>query len=336
MHEAKNQEWQAGWTVPITTSRDMPVAEFERYRTVNQAVLDYARQHRLTRADISARSGIAAGTLYDLLKGTYRGLYKGFVEQLENWLKAEAEAALQRQVRVEVPAFVETPTAREVLNALVYAQTAPAFVLVTLGPGMGKTTCARHMAETRPGVFRTVMRPSIQRPGAMMTEIARVLEISERNANRRAVEVGIRLKRNGRHTLLIVDEAQFLSDEAVNELRYLMDEYGVGIALLGNEDLNARYGGVRPKEGYGQLHRRIGMRVRRLHPQAGDIEAYVAAWNFGDADIIRMLKAIASRSGALGQVAETVKLAAVLSGDSGQLTAEAIRVAWRNRGGENL
>jgi Uncharacterized ATPase, putative transposase len=336
MNQVSGQEWNAGWEIPTSTRRDMSMEEFEEFIAVNRDVLAFVQEHRLTRADIASRSGIPGGTLYDFLKGHYRGVYSNITKKLREWLTAEAEAAAQRQIIIKAPDYIKTPTSRLVTNALVYAQTAPSIVLITLGAGVGKTTTVEQFASTRPGVTLATMRWSIQRPASMMLEIARVLDIHERYAPKRMIEIGRRIKRNGRHTLLILDEAQFLSDDSINELRYLKDMHGVGIALLGNEDLNQRYGGHAPRDGYGQLHSRIGMRIRRLKPEPDDIAMYIAGWGITDPEAIQLLTAIAHKPGALRQVEETIKLAAVMGGSEKTLTANDIRMAWRNRGGENL
>lgn len=307
------------------------------WKETTRLVRETAQARGLSRPAIAKEAGVSAGVLYPWLDGTYKGSFANVTKSMRKWLNASDARVETRATMLREPDYVETPTAREVMSGLMYAQNAPGIALITLGPGMGKTTCSKEYIARTPHAFRVVMRPSTGSVHSMLREIASALGVVERDPGKLARAIGDKLKRNGRHTLLIVDEAQNLSESAVNELRYFHDEYGAGIAMLGNEDIHARYGGLTPREGYGQIHRRIGFRMRRMQPGASDIDAFVDAWQLEDSDAVKITRAIGKKPGALGQIKETLKLASVLAGGRGAaLTAEDIRRAWINRGGEEI
>lgn len=292
---------------------------------------------QLTQADIAKAAEIPYGTFTPFMGGKYAGDNAGLAERVQRWIQSRAETQKVSSAILEEPGFVATPTVTEVLGLLQWAKTAPGICLVTLGPGMGKTMASREFAKKNPHSFRVVMRPSTAGVHAMMKEIAQTIGVAERDPNKLSRAVGDKLMRNGRHTLIMVDEAQNLSDSAVDELRHYLDEYGCGIALLGNEDVRTRWGRATPKEGYGQLHRRIGPRLRRLQPLKEDVEIYLKAWGITDADVLKLLRVIGRKAGALGQIKETLAMANILAAGQGRIVnADDIRAAWQNRGGEDV
>jgi DNA transposition AAA+ family ATPase len=310
------------------------VAAWERATAEIRSV---AARDGLSKAEVSRRANIPQGTFSPWYDGTYTGSYAAVTARAEKWLQSVEEARSKLASAVAGPGFIETKTSREVIDTLLYAQILPEMVIVTLGPGMGKTMSARHFVATRPNAHLVTMRPTTTSTHAMLQELALSLDVTERNPARLDRALGMKLRRNGRQTLLIIDEAQNLADVAVNQLRYFLDEYGCGIALLGNEEVFTRFGRAEPREGLGQLHRRIGKRLRRTHPLLEDIEALLDAWEIADPGIRRMLAAIGKKPGALGQIDKTLRLAGMLaSGGGATLSIEHIRAAWMNRGGEEL
>lgn len=332
-----SQTQEDGFPVPASEPRQLAESALAEWRDLTTKVREIANRCGLSKTAVASRANVPMGTFSPWYDGTYLGNYPNQHAKIRAFLTAQEEAAAAARDALEEPEWVDTPTATKVMTALTYAQQAPAMVLITLGPGMGKTTASKRFAASRPHAYRAVMRPSTAAVGPMLREIADVLGVTERDPAKLPKEIGNKIKRNGKRSILMIDEAQWLQEKSVNELRFFLDEYGCGIALLGNEDLHARFGGLSPKEGYGQLHRRIGMRVRSLKPTAADIEAFVGAWGLSDGDVVRLLKVIGGKPGALGQITETLKLASILASGSGRaITAADIRTAWMNRGGEEV
>jgi len=292
----------------------------------------------ISRAELAKRADIPASTVSQWLDGKYAGRDDKIAERMRKWLLSETEYEEQLQPQTAglvEPSYIETPTSAQVTKVLTYAQAMPEMVLVTLGSGMGKSYTAKNFARTRPNVCMVTMRPKTDNVHTMLAEIGKTLGISDRNPAGIDRSIGAKLQRNGRKTLLIVDEAQQLVDRAVDQLRWFLDEYGCGIALLGNEEVYSRYGVGTPKEGYGQIHRRIGLRIRELTPRPEDIAAYIAAWGITAPDQVAVLTRIGRKPGALGQVEKTIKLASILAAGEGRpITRGDLLAAWQNRGGD--
>jgi hypothetical protein len=337
METEKDQSSPEAWLPPKTEPSDrLEQPDFQKWKLATAAVKTIAERDGLSKSEVARRSDVPMGTFSPWYDGSYTGKMSSVTARMEKWI-----SAIHERVRVagdvQAPGFIDTPTAREVLDTLIYAQALPEMVVITLGPGMGKTITAKLFAATRPHAFLVTMRPTTTKVFSMMQELSSSLGVVETHAGRLDRAIGERLKRNGRHTLLIVDEAQNCEDQAVNQLRHYHDEYGCGIALVGNEELYGRFGGNSPKAAYAQIHRRIGKRLKRLTPQQGDIDAIVAAWKLEDKEAIGLARAIGRKPGALGQITKTLTYAHMLAaGQSKPLSAEHVRAAWMNRGGEDL
>lgn len=309
-------------------------SQVEEIRTAVRAIM---QAEGLSQADVARGADIPYGTFTPWLSGKYAGDNAALALRVQRWIGSREGERRVINLALAEPGFVETPTAIEILNLLQWAKSAPGITLITAGPGMGKSACTKYFQSQNPHAYRVVMRPSTSGIHSMMSEIAQTLGVTERNPAKLTRAIGDKLRRNGRHTLIMVDEAQNLSDTSVDELRHYLDEYGCGIALLGNEDVQTRWGRATPKEGYGQLHRRIGPRLRRLRPLTEDIDTYLAAWGITDREVIKLLKVIGRKPGALGQIRETLLMANIVAAGHGRsITGADITAAWQNRGGEHV
>ena len=320
------------WDKPFTDPKGASIEQIERFRHLRGEVVTRARSLGLSKTEMQGRSGIPQGTFWQFLDGEYKGNWDNMLDRVANFL-ATLDEMNAAAARVPVgPGFINTPTADRLTSALMFAQTMPAMVLAVLGAGMGKTFTAREYLK-RPVTWLVTMRPTTKSVQRMLQVIAQELEIAERGMGNLEDAIGKKLQRNGRKPLLIVDEAQNLTDDAVNMLRYFLDAYGTGIALLGNEELYSRFGNSSPKPAFAQLASRFGMRMRQLQPTAGDIDAVVNAWNIADPAVRSLSAALGRRPGALRQISETLKLASVYAaGADRAVTAEDVKLAIENRG----
>lgn len=337
-NETPAQEKRIGeWAAPTSEPSHLAPQALTDWRDLTRTVFDIATKCSLTKTQIASRANMPLSTFSPWYDGTYTGNYPNQAVKIRNFLRAHEETIAANAAAIEEPEWVDTPTAQRVMTALSYAQQAPAMATITLGSGMGKTTCAKRYVQTHPNAYRIVLRPSISSVSAVLRAVANVLGIQERDPNKLPEAIGEKVKRNGKRSLLMIDEAQWATERAVNELRFFLDEYGCGLALLGNDEVHSRFGDMTPKEGMAQIHRRTGARIRVLKPTPADIAAFVTAWGFEDPEVMRLLKVIGGKPGYLGQITETIKLASILAAGAGRpIDAAAIREAWDNRANEEV
>ncbi len=332
----KDSSTPAGWGTPEREPLLSPDA-LEAWRTATRRTREIAIREGWTRAEVARRSDLPASTLTQFLDGNYAGNVLAQAAKLTKWLDAyEATRALSAKMPA-VPGWVPTPTAEKIIKTIFFCQMLPDMGVITVGSGMGKTITAQYYCENKPSAYLVTMRPTTGSVSTMLHEVAQALDVPERNPVKLDRAIGDKLKRNGRHTVLIVDEAQNLVDRAIDQLRYLIDQYGCGLVLMGNNELYSRSGIGKPREGYGQIHRRVGPRLTQLKPTEKDIATLIRAWSIDDADVAQLLHVIGRKPGALGQIGKTMQGAAVLAASDGKpIDIGYVRAAWQNRGGEEV
>lgn len=325
----KTEVWADPKTVPAIDG-----ALLERWQSATHTIAREAAKHGWKKSEVARRADIAIGTFSGWYDGTYKGRYDTTTAKIENFLKGfqaafEAAAALPT-----APGFVQTRVARELFEMFTYAQALPTMAVATIRAGMGKTQAAKEFQKTRPHVFHVELSPSSQSPHMLKTEIADALGIDGGNAVTLKSKIVNALRRDGFSALLIVDEAQNLTEDCINELRHFRDVAGCGLVLLGNNEVTTPYASSDVRHASPQVSRRIGHRLSIMKPYAEDITAFLDAWQLTDDDLRKVATAVARKPGALGALDETIKAASMIArGQRRSLIADDLRAAYQRRGG---
>jgi DNA transposition AAA+ family ATPase len=139
----------------------------------------------------------------------------------------------------------------------------------------------------------------------------------------------------GTRGLLVVDEAQHLSLNALETLRAIHDAAAIGLALVGNEHVYSRLTGNGKSALFAQLFSRIGRREALRKPPVSDVEALASGWEIAGKEGFEFLRRIAATPGALRQMVKTLRLAAQFARAAGEaLSAQHLKAAWGELSGE--
>jgi DNA transposition AAA+ family ATPase len=329
-----------GWERPVSgysVQPGRPQVDVDAWWALVDRVIDVATSNGWNKAEVARRVGMASGTFSQWFSGKYVGRLDAQNEIVSRWLDAvEDQAGLAAAIPTS-PAFLKLKTTIEIMDTLRWAQMAPDFVAVTIAAGMGKSWAGRHYRTVTPHVYMATVSPNTKTVHGMLVELCAALDVQEHNPAKMVRAIGNRLSRIGAGTLLIIDEAQNLTDDAVNQLRHFTDEFQCGIALLGNDEIYSRFMKKADGPSFAQLKSRIGKRLKREKPRLEDLQAYIAAWNVTDPECGKFLIGIGMKGGALRQIDKTMKLASMLAIGAGQTVGlEHIRAAWKNRDVEDL
>jgi DNA transposition AAA+ family ATPase len=281
----------------------------------------YKLETGMSWADLGQRIGIPQGTISSFGTGNYTGDNVKIAARIERWFAAEAEqAAMMTAVSIEMPGFQLTKAAREIIHLLHWAKRGKIGVVAT-SPGFGKTSALRQFAVDVPQVWVATMAPSTAGVATMLAEILDAM--GERDARGSPQMLTKRIKDRVRGTggLIALDDAQHLSEKALDELRGIHDVTGVGIALLGNAGLLARLEGGSRAVAFAQLFSRVSLRIVKNLAHAEDGVALGRAWGIDDARILNWLGELTLKPGGLRTVSMTVELAAVLAAGDGTALA---------------
>lgn len=235
-------------------------------------------------------------------------------ESIASWLAADESAT------EDDAAYAVTPTFQTLQNLLAAAHEGRELIAITGTWGIGKTQAAQYYAAThprtynRPGAVRIQFDRTDCKPVAALEKIRDGLGAhpgSHRRGNTMNA-IGAALRPGD---FLILEECQRLG-EALDVICSLHDDFGVGIAMIGNPDLSAVVWGK--KSTFGAL----ASRANRFDFPAStpdDVDAWLAWHGLPDglngqerAKLARCAAAIATRpgqNGGLRALADVIRMA---------------------------
>ncbi len=302
---------------------------------------EHKESNSLSWGGVSQRCGVPQGTLSAWIYGNYQGnsekvgqkifRYRQMVES-----QAEQAAASPGTATGKALGYVDMPTARRLKSLMIVAQSGEMTVGAT-GPGTGKTMVSADYAACVSNVWTVSISPVTKSLAAMTSEVLRAVggKVGSGWVRQMAAQVSDMVaNRNG---LLLIDEANHLEFEALEQLRAWHDTTRVGICLLGNEELigtirsgNQRHG----RHAFARLNSRIAMSHVQDLPLPEDIDAYLDAWGIENGEQRAFLKRIGLTPGAGGlrEIRQIISNATMLATEDGvQLSHAYLREALSMR-----
>lgn len=228
-------------------------------------------------------AGISVTALSCWRRSSYNGDPQSVESKLTEYFNTyEAREAAKEQAAAYRPTvgYVPTSISQDVYNGIRFAQVDRGMVILHGDAGIGKTEAAKKFLSDYPNssVLITVT-PSSGTLGGVVRLLAAACGISGLRSRMDNL-LAIRKKLAGTNKVVIVDEAQHLRINALEELRALSDansvtgEPGIGVCLIGNTEVYDRMMG-RQQAQFAQLFSRIRMNrsysTRKV--QRADIEA---------------------------------------------------------------
>ncbi|CAA0130256.1 Uncharacterised protein [Starkeya nomas] len=308
------------------TKEDTPAL----HAAVRDEVRSIMEREGLNQRQIADESGVAYGTLTPFMGNTYRGDVSRVAEQLERWLETRRERArMAAQLPGELP-FVLTPTAEDIHGILSFAQATQDFAVIVGSAGIGKTRAIDEYGKRASNVWVLTADPSMKKASNLLSILADDLDVKERRNAFISRAISNRVR--GSAGLIVIDEAQHLHTEAFDQLRTTVVDLGkCGVVVAGNESILARLQGSadRRTQEFAQLHSRVGMRKAQVGAKAKDVCLIIEKWGITEDPVVRMLKTIARKPGALRIMGKVIKLATMISGGGVKdITTNHIERAW--------
>ena len=272
---------------------------------------------RLSWKELGAKVGVPEGTLSTFGTGSYAGNNERVARSVFRY-RQMLDSQAERSVGILAePGYFVTPTSRRLHGLMVYAQMGRITVGAT-GPGTGKTMTMREYAASSSNVWIATMWESDKTLSAMITKVLGAIGDSPKFGRRADLSRQVADKIRGRRGLLVIDEANHLTSECLEEIRGWHDvEGGPGVCLLGNEELLMRIESGAKQHAYGRLNSRIAQRLIQNLPEEGDVEAFCDAWGLPDPGMRTLLARIAMTpgTGGLRECRQIVEQASMLAAD---------------------
>lgn len=283
---------------------------------------------------IARETSLSPAAVSTWLKGEYKGDNNAVEEKISIWLAAWKRKNAAADLAPTLPQWVATPTAQKIIGALAYAQIAGDITVIYGGAGLGKTCSHEEYQRKNPNVWLVTMAPDTAGIFAALEEIAETIGLRGIPGRASRLRRELVKKFRGSAGLLIIDEAQHLSVEALESIRAIHDATGIGLALSGNEKVYTNLFGGGKMATFAQLHSRVGRRLRLTRTSRNDAAAMLDAGGIKGKQEREMLIEIALKGRALRGMVKVWNLAMMSSkGCAEPFNVKHIKSAWNDTGG---
>ncbi|HFP2238137.1 TPA: AAA family ATPase [Escherichia coli] len=275
---------------------------------------------------IALESGLSTGTISSFINDKYNGDNERVSQILQRWLeKYHAVAELP-----EPPRFVETQTVKQIWTSMRFASLTESIAVVCGNPGVGKTEAAREYRRTNNNVWMITITPSCASVLECLTELAFELGMNDAPRRKGPLSRALRRRLEGTQGLVIIDEADHLGAEVLEELRLLQESTRTGLVLMGNHRVYSNMTGGNRTVEFARLFSRIAKRTAINKTKKADVKAIADAWQINGENELELLQQIAQKPGALRILNHSLRLAAMTAhGKSERVNEDYLRQAFR-------
>lgn len=266
----------------------------------------------LNKAEIGRQADVPSSTLSQYLSDTYpsKDGKNTTAAALTKWMKSREQTEAMRHRLPIAPPYQPLQGANEIKTILVYSRALGRMSMICGSPGVGKTVSARRFKEEHPRTWLATMDPSTRGVNTMLVDLLDAMGHGEAKGTPQSLIRQVRRVVQEAKGLIIIDEAQHLSEQAIEALRAINDAERVGIALLGNETAWQRVGATGLKAAFAQVSSRFAQRKYIVAPNPADVETLARAWaTANDATIgraeIAFCQQIAAKPGGLRNIEMT-------------------------------
>lgn len=236
------------------------------HERIRMELLDFLKVSGKSRRQAAKEIGLSTSVISQFLNNAYTGDNDETATVISQYLTV----AKQRLNSNQTTPFIKTLwNTQQVLFACNYAHVESDIVLVCGDAGAGKTTALKHYANENTSVIFVTANACATSSTAILKMICDELGIQA--AGRRTVLMKkLVAYLHSSNRLIIVDEADHLSLEALQAIRNLNDSANVGIVLAGNDKIYRQmYYGNRGFE-FDQIRTRIVVRKKVSNEYSSD------------------------------------------------------------------
>lgn len=218
---------------------------------MRQRLASYIESTGASQSRIAKELGVSKATVSLFLSGTYSGNNQELARNVEQLLKMGAA----RKSTAQAPAVcLSVGNTLEIEQKTKIAHVQGNIVLIYGPAGCGKSTALKHYAATNNGVIYVEADATVNTVRSILKLILRAMGEDGRGSTADMMQ-HILSKLEGTSRLLILDEAQHLSERSFDTIRAINDKARVGIVYAGNPSILKRMYG-RQAEEFDQVYSR--------------------------------------------------------------------------------
>jgi DNA transposition AAA+ family ATPase len=219
---------------------------------IRQELSELMKAKGITQGAIAKAIGRTGPVVSAYLKGSYTGnnaklekLIAGYLEKVEG-----RESVVSRN-----NPFIATYNAQVFHEVALQCHLECELGVLVADAGMGKTTAAREYAARNPEVLLISANMSYS-ARALFLKICELLDLpQDGNLNDLVNQVVKKLEGSGR--FILVDQAEYLPDRALELLRTVYDDAGIGVLLFGMPRLEHNL--KKARGSHAQIYSRVGI-----------------------------------------------------------------------------
>jgi DNA transposition AAA+ family ATPase len=207
-------------------------------------------EHKKSRSWLAKKASIPSGTLSQILSGKYVSSPTRQLNQMGEVLTVEGE-----RLKEGTPGYVRGSVHKLMSVVLDRTRKHQNFGVVTGYVGVGKSRMCVEYRDTTSMTLLVEVSPAMT-PGVLMTELLEQLNNAVPGGLDKKFRALVQALK-GTNYLIVADEAEKMSGNALEYLRRLRDMAQVGVVLVGTEKLTSL---IKPQHGqFDQVRSRVGM-----------------------------------------------------------------------------
>jgi len=228
------------------------------YQEERDSLSAFMTESGKSQGQVAKETGLSTSVISQFLKGIYTGDNQKIAQTIKQYLAVGMERLQSKQA---VNFYSDLVNTQQVLFAVRYAHTNCKMSLVSGDSGAGKTTALKHYADNNTGVIFVTANECSDTPMSILSLICDQLG-KESPKRRNALMKLLVSQLTGTNWLIIIDEADHLSLDALQAIRNLNDQAKVGIVLSGNDKIYRQMLTSRRGYEFDQLRTRITVRKK--------------------------------------------------------------------------
>ena len=247
----------------------MEETDIQALRAEARALLD---EQGWSIAEAAGRIGTSDTTLSQWLRGKYPGKNTSVAARVRRWIDTERDMSAARTAGHGRHA--DLAVTDQIMRAARHAQANGDISVVYGASGASKSYSLERYCLSSAGAFFCTVSPAVTTPASVLLRIARATGVVGGPTTAARLEQAVVERLSVGSALLVVDEANHLTQPLLDVVRCVHDQAHCGLVLAGNEPL---WGRLASGERAAQLVSRVGLTFRLRRPAPTDAVALATA-----------------------------------------------------------